>query len=72
MKFKCRLKIIFAEKKMEDKNFTQGKFADDIGISLGALSSLANEHSLPSFPVAYAICEKLGKNFNEVWVKIED
>ncbi|MCM3651351.1 helix-turn-helix transcriptional regulator [Metabacillus litoralis] len=70
--YKCRLKVIFAEKKMEDKTFTQGKFADAIGISLGALSSIVNDNSLPSFPVFFAICEQLDMPISEIWVKVDE
>lgn len=69
--YQCRLKVIFAEKKIDDRTFTQGKFAEKAGISLGALSSIVNDKSLPSFPVAYSISEELGLPLSEIWRKVE-
>jgi putative transcriptional regulator len=66
MQFKCRLKVIFAE-----RDIKQGEFAEKIGVSLGTLSAIVNNRSLPSFPVAYAICEELGMTINEIWIKKE-
>jgi putative transcriptional regulator len=66
MQFKCRLKVIFAE-----RGIKQGEFAEKIGISSGALSAIVNNRSLPSFPVTYAICEELGLHINEIWIKKE-
>ncbi|WP_297987239.1 helix-turn-helix transcriptional regulator [uncultured Anoxybacillus sp.] len=64
MRFKCRLKVILTEKEIK-----QGDFAERIGISQGALSAIVNNRSLPSFTVAYAICEELNMPINEIWVK---
>ncbi|MEK4606531.1 helix-turn-helix transcriptional regulator [Geobacillus sp. FSL W8-1251] len=66
MEFKCRLKVIFAE-----RGIKQGDFAKKIGISQAALSAIVNNRSLPSFAVAYAICEELGMSIHEIWIKKE-
>ncbi|WP_096224909.1 helix-turn-helix transcriptional regulator [Geobacillus sp. FJAT-46040] len=66
MEFKCRLKVIFAE-----RGIKQGDFAKRIGISQAALSAIVNNRSLPSFQVAYAICEELRLPINEIWIKKE-
>ncbi|MCU9614062.1 helix-turn-helix transcriptional regulator [Caldibacillus lycopersici] len=62
--FKCRLKVIFAEREIG-----QGEFAKKIGISEGAMSSLTNSKSGPSFRVLYKICEELDLDFREIWVR---
>jgi putative transcriptional regulator len=64
MKFKCRLKIIFAEREIK-----QGEFAKKIGVSASALSAIANGHTYPSFPVMYAICEELNMDVREIWIR---
>jgi DNA-binding XRE family transcriptional regulator len=66
MEFKCRLKVIFAEREIQ-----QGEFANRIGLSPAGISSIANGHSLPSFPVLYRICEELDMDFREIWIKKE-
>ncbi|MGG0718650.1 helix-turn-helix transcriptional regulator [Robertmurraya massiliosenegalensis] len=68
MEFSCRLRIIFAEIKSKDKNFNQETFAKKIGITKGTLSSLVNEHTLPSFKVAYTIATELKIPIEEIWV----
>jgi len=66
MEFKCRLKVIFAEREIK-----QGEFANKIGLSPAAISSIANSHSLPSFPVVYRILEELDLDMREIWIKKE-
>ncbi|MBB6446429.1 helix-turn-helix domain-containing protein [Bacillus benzoevorans] len=62
--YKCRLKVIFAE-----KDIRQGEFAEKLGISAAALSAIKNGKSLPSFPVLYRICEELDMDMREIWAK---
>jgi len=64
MEFKCRLKVIFAE-----RDIAQGEFADRIGVSAAAISAIKNSHSLPSFPVLYRICEELDMDMREIWIR---
>jgi putative transcriptional regulator len=66
MEYKCRLKVIFAEREIQ-----QGEFAYKIGLSAAGMSSLVNGRSLPSFPVLYRICEELDMDFREIWIKKE-
>ncbi|MDZ7370214.1 MAG: helix-turn-helix transcriptional regulator [candidate division KSB1 bacterium] len=54
-----------------ERGIKQGDFAKKIGISQAALSAIVNNHSLPSFQVAYTICEELGMPINEIWIKKE-
>jgi DNA-binding XRE family transcriptional regulator len=72
MKFECRLRVIFAEVKQKDPNFTQGQFAEKIGLSKAALSALVNGRSLPSFEVTYKIVMELKKPIEEIWVLIKE
>ncbi len=67
MKFKCRLRVILAEKEIK-----HGDFAKAIGVSTGGLSAIVNNKSLPTFTVVYRICEELEMGINDVWVKIEN
>lgn len=69
MGFTCRLRVIFAEIKSKDKSFSQEAFADKIGITKGTLSSLVNEHTLPSFKVAYKIGKELDMDIREIWIE---
>jgi len=64
MKYKCRLKVIFAE-----RDIKQGEFAKKVGVSASAISSLVNGHTLPSFTVAYKISEQLNMDIREIWIK---
>lgn len=66
MEFKCKLKVIFAE-----RNITSKELADKIGISRAAISGLINNKSLPSFETAYLISEELGMDIREIWAKKE-
>lgn len=66
MKFKCRLKVIFAE-----RGIKQNWLAERIGISRATLSLLMNNKSLPTLSVAYRIAEELDLNVMEIWVKEE-
>ena len=65
MKLKCRLKVIFAE-----RDIKQGEFAQKVGISSGALSSIVNGRSFPSFSITYKISNELDLDIREIWVKL--
>ncbi|MED4057449.1 helix-turn-helix transcriptional regulator [Niallia taxi] len=67
MEYKCRLKIIFAEREIQ-----QGEFAKKINISPASLSLITNSKSLPSFPVVYKISEELNLDIREIWIKINN
>ena len=54
MEFKCRLKVIFAE-----KNIKMGDFADSVGINRSTLSLIVNGKTLPNFTNAYIIAQNL-------------
>lgn len=62
--YKCRLKVIFAEREIQ-----QGEFAKLIDVSPAALSLITNSKSLPSFPVVYKISEELDLDIREIWIK---
>ncbi|AWO73867.1 MULTISPECIES: helix-turn-helix transcriptional regulator [Geobacillus] len=64
--YKCMLKVILAQESIK-----HGEFAKRINISPGTLSAIVNDKQLPSFNVAYAICEELGMPINEIWIKKE-
>lgn len=66
MEYKCRLKVILAEKEI-----AHGVFADKIGLSPAAMSSIVNGHSFPSFKVLYKIIEELDMDMREIWIKKE-
>jgi len=66
MKFKCRLKVIFAEQEIK-----QGNFAKEIGLSESALSSLVTNRTLPSFTNAYIIAKALNMHVEDIWVEEE-
>ena len=67
MEFKCRLKVIFAE-----RNITSKELAEKIGISRATISGLINNKSLPTFETAYLISEELEMDIREIWCKIEN
>lgn len=62
--YKCRLRIIFAE-----RDIRQGVFVKKLGVSQSALSSIVNNRSLPSFDVAYKISKELGMDIKDIWVE---
>jgi putative transcriptional regulator len=66
MKFKCKLKVILAEREIK-----HGDFAKIVGVSPAGLSSLVNNKSLPSFESAYRISEALEMDIKEIWIKPE-
>lgn len=67
MKFKCRLKIIYAEDEI-----TQEELSEKTGISSTTLSALANNKQLPSFKTSYVISEAVKRPINEIWVRINE
>lgn len=67
MKFDCRLKLIFAEEKLKDRNFTQEKFAKKVGVTPTTMSKIALGQT-PTFEVAYKIALELGKKIEDIWV----
>ncbi|SDI19601.1 DNA-binding transcriptional regulator, XRE-family HTH domain [Alteribacillus persepolensis] len=66
MKYKCRLRIIFAEKEIKQK-----EFAEKVGISPAGISALVNNRALPSFENAYKICKELDMRLDEIWKEQE-
>lgn len=66
MEFKCRLRIIFAEKEIRQKDFSK-----TTGISQSTLSALVNNTKLPTFPTAYKIAKALNMYMEEIWIKEE-
>jgi putative transcriptional regulator len=62
MEFKCRLRVILAEKEIP-----HGEFAKRIEISGAAFSAIVNNRTLPSFETTYKICRELDVSINEVW-----
>ena len=63
MNFKCKLKVILAEREIK-----HGDFANIIGVSQAGLSALVNNKSLPSFESAYRISESLNMDIREIWI----
>lgn len=62
MNYKCRLKIIFAEREIK-----VGEFAEKIGVSRTALSSIINNRTLPSFETIFNIEKELNLRMIDVW-----
>ncbi|MEH6990577.1 helix-turn-helix domain-containing protein [Cytobacillus firmus] len=66
VEYKCRLRVILAEKEIK-----HGDFAKQINTSAAAFSSIVNNRTLPSFETTYKISEVLEMDIKEIWVKIE-
>ncbi|AWC29471.1 MULTISPECIES: helix-turn-helix transcriptional regulator [Bacillus cereus group] len=64
MKFKCKLRVIFAEREIRQK-----EFAELIGISQTTMSALVNNTSLPTFPTAYKIAKYLNLYMEDIWIE---
>jgi putative transcriptional regulator len=64
MEFECRLGVIFAERKIKQK-----EFAKKIGVSSSTLSLIKQGKQYPSFHVVYAICEELNMDVREIWIR---
>ena len=62
--YKSRLKVIFAEREIKQKDFAQ-----KIGISDAGMSAIVNSHAMPSFSVLYRIVEELEMDIREIWIK---
>ncbi|MEK4636904.1 helix-turn-helix domain-containing protein [Bacillus sp. FSL W8-0519] len=63
MEFKCRLKVIFAE-----RDIKIGEFADTVGINRSTLSLIVNGKTLPNFTNAYMISRKLQVPIEKIWI----
>lgn len=61
--YKCRLKVIFAERGMK-----QTEFAKHVGIANNTLSQIVNGR-MPTFEVALRIGEALQLPVEEIWIK---
>ncbi|MEK0285903.1 MULTISPECIES: helix-turn-helix transcriptional regulator [Bacillaceae] len=64
MKYKCKLRVILAEKEIK-----HGDFAERIEVSKTTMSNLINGRTLPTFDIAYKISEKLNMDIREIWIK---
>lgn len=62
MAYRCRLKVILAE-----KDILHGDFAGKLGVSKTTLSLIINSKSKPSFDVTYKICKELNLDIREIW-----
>jgi putative transcriptional regulator len=62
--YKCRLKIIFAEREIK-----QTEFAKKVGIANNTLSQIVNNRVYPSFEVLMRIVEELELPVGEIWIK---
>jgi putative transcriptional regulator len=60
----CRLKVIFAE-----RNIKQKEFALRVKIDKTTLSLLANNKTLPTLEVAYRIADELELPVTDIWIK---
>ncbi|AXY10578.1 XRE family transcriptional regulator [Bacillus thuringiensis LM1212] len=67
MEFKCRLRVIFAE-----KNIKMGDFADSVGINRSTLSLIVNGKTLPNFTNAYIIAQNLKIPIEKIWILEEE
>lgn len=63
MRMECRLRVIFAE-----RNIKQRDFANKIGVSQTSLSNIVRGKSLPSLPVAYKIAGALELSVEDIWL----
>ncbi|HHT7227938.1 TPA: helix-turn-helix transcriptional regulator [Bacillus cereus] len=64
MRLKCKLRVIFAEREIRQK-----EFSNLIGISQTTMSSLVNNATLPSFLTAYKIAKELKLHMEEIWIE---
>lgn len=62
-----RLKVIFAE-----RNIRQKEFAVRANIRESTLSQLVNGKTLPTLEVAYRIAKELDLNVMEIWIMDEE
>jgi len=61
--FKCRLRIIFAEREIKQK-----EFAKLVSLSQSTLSTLVNGANLPTFTTAYRIAKELNMHMEDIWI----
>ncbi|MDV6038812.1 helix-turn-helix transcriptional regulator [Bacillus sp. SM-B1] len=64
MRLKCKLRVIFAEREIRQKEFSKL-----IGISQTTMSSLVNNMTIPSFLTAYKIAKELELHMEEIWIE---
>ncbi|MBP0725514.1 helix-turn-helix transcriptional regulator [Bacillus sp. RG28] len=67
MKLRCKLKSIFA-----DRGIRQKEFAPKIGLSESGLSDLVRNISIPKLDTALLIANELDMDVKEIWVEIDD
>ncbi|WP_085523835.1 helix-turn-helix domain-containing protein [Tuberibacillus sp. Marseille-P3662] len=65
--YKCRLKVILAEKDMQ-----QNDLLKKVDIGRGTLSQLVNNKTTPNFDTAYRIAETLDMKIEDIWVRVDD
>lgn len=65
--FKCRLKVIFAEKKIN-----QNEFAKKVKLSEAAISQLVQNRTLPNLTNAWRISNELDEPIWNIWVWEDD
>jgi DNA-binding XRE family transcriptional regulator len=65
--FKCRLRVIFAEREIKQKDF-----AEKIGISGASVSAIVRGKQIPTLEVAYRIAEELQMPIEQIWVRVEE
>lgn len=61
---KCRLRVIFAEREIVQK-----EFAKSVAISPTTMSALVRGKQLPTLEVAYRIAEELNMSVHDIWIK---
>jgi putative transcriptional regulator len=71
MNFKCRLKVILAEREINQEELLKEMEKRGKKISRSTLSQLVNNKTLPMFDTAYVISESLGLKMEDVWEKVE-
>lgn len=64
MEYKCRLRVILAEKEM-----THEELRSKVGVGRSTISQIINNKTLPRFDVAYRIAEALDMKIEEIWIK---
>lgn len=67
MKFKCRLKVILAEKEIK-----HGEFANKVEMSSAAFSLIVNNRALPSFESSFKISNELNMDIRDIWIEVRD
>lgn len=60
------------KKFIKDEGRTQKWLSEKVNVSMATISSIINEKSLPTLPVAFRIAKVLGRKIEDIWYEEDE